>query len=442
MKYTCGTDFGSSGTKTVCLEMSWGRMSKAEAKNKMPVTGILPAQSMTYRTMPLPFQDKRKCFEIVKEEISYSLAFPVENALWDFFISPSGNGFAAIVQKEKAAPFLEKADLLDCEVCALMRTALYCNCQNTLILNFGAEKTLLIYIHGGSLEYTKMVMHGGNQITRALALSEKISWDEAEKLKKETEFTSRELKDFFGDLTSHLDLPVDRPWKNIVLCGGGAKLPGLKEEIEKQAKKPVELFQLPDGLDPYGEAVAFGGAIRDKYGHLAVNFRETKTDNLEIPIWWAIAIAVPILLYPIHLHLESANLQKQIGVYSTAMSENLRKEFPDITRAVRPLEQLQERILQKKRGTAGGGRNMLELLEPISRSVTDKSVNIYEIDLSDQTITVRGEAPSYQAVEDIRKELSGDFQQVKLLEGKTLPSSRITFTLNLKGRAESTGENT
>jgi len=55
-----------------------------------------------------------------------------------------------------------------------------------IILSIGASNTNLTLVEKGNLKFTRDILVGGNDITKALAKSLNISFDEAEKLKRET----------------------------------------------------------------------------------------------------------------------------------------------------------------------------------------------------------------------------------------------------------------
>lgn len=225
------------------------------------------------------------------------------------------------------------------------------------------------------------------------------------------------------------NIPSPFPWQKIVITGRGAQMEGLKEFLEENLKTTVSLFELPSGLSPFIHQIAFGLALKEKEPGHGVNLMEEKKVQ-ESPVrLYAAAILVPLLLISAVYVMQENNLKMEINTYRTAMKNVLQKEFPGTKNVTAPLRQFESALAEKKSLSEKKSSDVLGVFETISTVVSGKDINIYEIDIGENTITLTGETVSYSEVDIMKKNLLNSFSKVDLQEGKTLPSKRITFNL-------------
>ena len=122
-----------------------------------------------------------------------------------------------------------------------------------MILDFGASMTKLYIVERGILRASHVINRGGQDISLAISRSLSVSFDEAERIKKDSGLTG-EAKDSLREVVAvHLDYvfsearrvvvnyqkKYNKNISNVYLIGGGANLKGLAEETELNLQLPV-----------------------------------------------------------------------------------------------------------------------------------------------------------------------------------------------------------
>jgi type IV pilus assembly protein PilM len=132
--------------------------------------------------------------------------------------------------------------------------------KSIMVVDFGNVKTGVFIYKNGQVILTTTLSIGGNDLTNMIAKTFSISFEEAEKKKKEYSLnTESEVKDIFPAILNGLSVLRDELnkqivyWENhtsndeknekiskVILCGGDANLTGLSEYLELSMKIKVE----------------------------------------------------------------------------------------------------------------------------------------------------------------------------------------------------------
>jgi len=176
---------------------------------------------------------------------------------------------------------------LEAEIFGLVR-ALIKNKKGIIgLVDIGAQSTTYNIVENGNLKITHSFDISGNELTRVLSKSLNIGYNEAEELKRKYGVRNPEMP--VGKvLTPFLDLlagEIDKISRNfhktegkeiekIILAGGLALLPSLKEYLSNWLKKPIEIgnpfvdILYPPGLEEVlremgpSYAITVGTALR------------------------------------------------------------------------------------------------------------------------------------------------------------------------------------
>ena len=431
MRITGGTDIATTGNKTVYLEMAWNGFKKASEKADSKHVWAMSSKNLTFRILDMPFNDKKKTKSIMQEELSYSLAFPIDQCVWDFLLSPQGQSLAIVSLKKQLPVNVKSPDALDCDVTSLVRSSAYCGYKNSLIIDFGASKTLFLGLKDLAVNFVTAIPSGGDELTSIISIDREITRPEAEITKKEQGLLLPKLKQHILNLIKKAQIPQNQ-WESIVICGGGAQLKGLRELLSEGLKLPVKNFEFPEEISPFYDAVAFGCAIREKYPNYSISLIEEAKHGEPFPVWLAVAVAIPFLLLPIHLFFTVANLEKERKGYDNSITTAIRREIPDMGVLNSPINQLESKLIEKKsKQGKNSSSNILSDFDSISQAIKDKPVIVYDIDFSKEQIVLAGEADSYKDLDSVKSELQNIFSDIKY-ETKTLPSKKITFKMTIK----------
>jgi type IV pilus assembly protein PilM len=125
-----------------------------------------------------------------------------------------------------------------------------------MIMDFGAGSTKMFIVEKGILKASHVINRGSQDITLSISKSMSISFDEAEKIKREhgildtsgsvqlSEVSSVSVDYVFAEAGRFVTSYYKKSGKKIsriVLTGGGALLKGLAEKAKSSFETPVEV---------------------------------------------------------------------------------------------------------------------------------------------------------------------------------------------------------
>jgi len=129
-----------------------------------------------------------------------------------------------------------------------------------IILSVGASSTILSLVEKGNLKFTRNILVGGNDITKAIAKSLNISFEEAEKLKRETKIVlgpeaeeekkiesekilikilNQVTKEVRKSLSYYKTQSQKVKYNKMILSGGCANIDNIKDLLSDQFEIPV-----------------------------------------------------------------------------------------------------------------------------------------------------------------------------------------------------------
>jgi len=129
-----------------------------------------------------------------------------------------------------------------------------------IIISIGASSTILSLVEKGNLKFTRNILVGGNDITKAIAKFLNISFDEAEKLKRETKIVlgpeaeeekitesekiivkilSQITKEVRKSLSYYKTQSQKVKYNNMILSGGCANIKNIEKFLSEQFEIPI-----------------------------------------------------------------------------------------------------------------------------------------------------------------------------------------------------------
>lgn len=150
-----------------------------------------------------------------------------------------------------------KLQALEAEAFTLVKSLTKKDMGVTAIIDIGSRSTTCNIVENGILKTSHSFNISGNELTELLRKSLKIKYHQAEELKKEIGLRTdyeingvlkeilfplidsiiNEIKKFFQDFYQHENKLVEK----IILAGGAALMPNLKEYFSEEIKKEVEI---------------------------------------------------------------------------------------------------------------------------------------------------------------------------------------------------------
>lgn len=240
----------------------------------------LSGQSVFIRFVKLPPLDSENVEELVRFEAQQNVPFPLDEVIWDWAEIPtSGIETEVVLVAIKSDSLNELNDivsetglgtrLVDSSPTALYNALRYSYPdlnQSTLLIDVGAKTTNLVFAEGEKF-FTRSVNIGGAVLTTAIAKEYEIPFTEAEQMKvtsglvtlqgghaaqldEQTAALGTVIRNSLNRLSAELTRTItlfrqqqggSAP-QRVILAGGSANLPYLKEFLEEKLKLPVEFF--------------------------------------------------------------------------------------------------------------------------------------------------------------------------------------------------------
>ncbi|MBE3036818.1 MAG: type IV pilus assembly protein PilM, partial [Candidatus Atribacteria bacterium] len=129
-----------------------------------------------------------------------------------------------------------------------------------IILSVGASNTNLTLVERGNLKFTRDILVGGTDITKAIAKSLNISFDEAEKLKRETKIV----------LGQEAEEEKKNESEKIIVK--------LLNQLTKEVRKSLSYYKTQSQKVNYNKMILSGGCAN------IVNITEYLSEQFEIPV--------------------------------------------------------------------------------------------------------------------------------------------------------------
>jgi len=156
----------------------------------------IPSQSVFIRFLKIPKIAKNKIEQIIQYEAQLQVPFPINEVIWSYGVfetydSPETDVILVAVKRDIVEDSLKlladtslEADFVEVSYFSIFNAADFVgDVKDKLILDIGAKNTNIIIVEEYKI-WTRSVLIGGNDLTKAIAASLKISFKEAEQLKR------------------------------------------------------------------------------------------------------------------------------------------------------------------------------------------------------------------------------------------------------------------
>jgi len=129
-----------------------------------------------------------------------------------------------------------------------------------IILSIGASNTNLTLVEKSNLKFTRDILVGGNDITKALTKSLNISFDEAEKLKRETKIV----------LGTEAEEERKNESEKIIVK--------ILNQVTKEVRKSLSYYKMQSQKVKYNKMILSGGCANIE------NIKDLLSEQFEIPV--------------------------------------------------------------------------------------------------------------------------------------------------------------
>lgn len=432
--YSLGKDYGASGIRSVSV--SWFGSGATPQDRGGRAIAVAPSHCFTYRKVRLPQGNARVHRRIVQEELTFSLPFPLHQCVWDYYLQPGPEAFAVVAQSARWQALSARwGDVsgADPEPLCYLRAALHSQVHDALIIDWGASHTTFVALNGGKIDWVRTLMRGGQAISQALADESRIPFTEAEELKRRrgTELTA--VSRFLGEVLEEALLPRPLPYSQVLLCGGGAGMPGLRAYLHTQLGIEPQPFPLPPLLSPYQHVSAFGAALSGRPGQrrLQLQKQEEASPAAALGRWLAVASAASVLwvagLEVRHQGLldQQKALRSRFRPTAQSLGVKLPTQLKTPAEAERWLSEQQQFRRQARATSVGAVADAFARTAQGLREV--KGAHLVELTYDDGQVTLEGEADSAVKVQQLRVKWQQIFSDLKQVGDDKSVGSRRYF---------------
>lgn len=239
--------------------------------SKDAVVVSVPGQHTLARFTKLPPVAQKRIPDIVRYEADQQIPFDMDEVIWDYQTfqeegSPDLEVGIFAMKRELIREHLLHFEQASIEPVAVQASPLavynaahfdgIVGDETTILLDIGAENTDLIIATKATF-WTRTVPIGGNNFTKALVKSFKLSFSKAESLKRNAEASKyarqifQAMRPIFADLVQELQRSIgfyssthrDAKIAKIVCLGNAFKLPGLQKYLQQNLSLPVEKIE-------------------------------------------------------------------------------------------------------------------------------------------------------------------------------------------------------
>ncbi len=283
-------------------------LKESKIRTKKTIIAV-PGQSVFTRNRPLPPVPEYKVTQIVRYEIQQQIPFSLDQIALDYQVldRTEAGGYDVMMAAikvdvvEKQLEILRKTrrriDVVDVSPIAaynwLRHTGEFGeDGQCVALLDFGATTTDIVIQKDSQFKFTRSLHVGGNDITTAIAANFNMSFEDAERLKREKGFAptgdpkrdgrggeviGRVLARLVGEINRSFayfrSQPGGGPLTRVVVTGGGACLKNIIPFLQNQLRVEVRIAQPLAGIavspkaneaseHPEQACVALGLALR------------------------------------------------------------------------------------------------------------------------------------------------------------------------------------
>lgn len=441
MFHSVGIDRGSEDDREISVNMFSGAPTLGMST---PVTGqyvALPCSGLTFRRMFLPRASKAVRQQVITEELSYSLPFPLTEAHYGA-VEMGEEAWVTVASDSVVQPIRDlypKAHL-EAEPLCYLRAAKAAGIHQALVVDFGASKTVFCGVENGQVGTVRVLLRGGQALTEELANEIGLSKDEAELKKREEGTEHPTVRRFYSELLEEALLPSPLPYRRVLICGGGSATHGLLRLLTKVWGEDVDVepFPLPGMLLPTDHVVAYGAALagRPKAVRLQMqhSFQHAALGGGKITLAPLILTGVLMALMVAGIETRLAGAEERKAELRGTLNEALVQVLPEPESLSEKeiMKQLRLRLEEQRSAARTSPARVMNTLGQIANSVTSKEdAELFSTIFEDNVLKLEGRATLQQA-EEIRTAVEKVL--VNAEQVKTRPTKDNLFVFQIEGQ--------
>ena len=255
-----------------------------------PVVAALSGRQVFSRTVNIPILNPKNVDRMVELEAQQQIPGDFSEIEWGYHMTPSADGASNdvalfAVKRELTQELMAKAKKAGINLSGISISSLalynfvrydqvFPEDETVVILDVGAENTDLVCYQGASL-WMRTLAVSGNDITKAFMKKFKVSFDEAEQLKRQAQDSAQSdriikvIESSLTELTSEVQRSLGfyksqnaaAKLDNLVISGSTFRLPGLPEYMAERLRYTINILEDLDKIQ------VASGLERDHFMH-------------------------------------------------------------------------------------------------------------------------------------------------------------------------------
>jgi len=448
-----GEDISPSDAVALALGELFG---EGRIKDDIVITSI-PGHLVSTRVIKLPFVDRKRMDRVIPFEVEGYTPFNIEEMVVSYHIVKIEGGeahiLALLVKKDVLRDHLATLERVNIspKIVDLDALALYSTSSLVLkdiegpisLADIGASKTSICIVSDGQISMIRSLPMGGETITTAIQKEFQLSPDEAEQRKilhgviLESDADSEETR----KISTCIESAISPLIREIRQTFHSNLVPYLSRELGLDIE-PLDVLEAPfnklkgdvvsAALIPHGLGLALRGVGNGDFSQ--VDFRRDefafRSEVKEIKgkiVSVGILTLVLLLLLSLNYYLKFTAKQRQYDDLRGEIRTVFTTTLPEVKNIVNEVQQMRAKVEEVKKGSllfsevGEEGMSILDLMREVSvRIPEDVTVDVKDLVIERERVTVTGETDSFDSVDKIRAGLQKftGFKRVALTHAK------------------------
>jgi len=429
-------------------------------------------EQVSYRTLQMPFKDKKKISQTIAFTIETMLPFPIRDVVVDFAVvdqSDQSEILAACVRRVYISEYLASLqshgidpDLVDVSG---VSTGLWLLNQpdipdDGLLLQMGRKHTIMVLYVNKRVSLVRL-LHSVDGIESAaegeVPVNDQRQSAAPEDLKRAFRELCTDVRNTLHGFQSQTKRTV-RPERAFITGEGSLhsqtedlleeflEIPAERVNVARDARVHLE-EEVAQLWEPGLMDSALALALRDSKKGPGFNFRtgEFELRKKSIRLWGEIRkvaayLIVIVCLVGAYFSVDYYLLNKRYRMLDEKITEIYRQTFPDATRIVNPLDQMKLKIREIEQSELSmpgirGNQKVIDLLRDISLKIpASLDVTITSMIVDPESVKMKGETDTFNTVDILKRNLEpSDFFSEVTISSANLDRSgkRVQFEIKM-----------
>ena len=376
------------------------------------ILSLRPA-TFSYREMELPISDRRRIREILPLELKGETAADTDELAFDTLPLEGGKFLVTWGNLKEISSQIENMAGMNLEPQIVTSAPFH---WQTLLPGTAdaytalTDGTALAVFHGTNLFYFRAIAEGetSREIEKTLAALEL-----SKGVKVQHVYLFGEAVDCCADLL----LPSPREETTFALLPVADMVARAFQGNEDSAIRLAGIWAL-------AEAAVSGNPVNFRYGDLAYTADFERTCR-KFRTTAVLALVVMLLLL-VETGLRYSMVKNDLDSLNNSIRSIYREVFPARTKAVDEVAELKSEI--KRMVGNSGTQNLLNTMKKIAELKGDGISGFYESEFEGNQVRLRGDAESFQAVNDFKTRAGSLFASAEVGEIKSRPAGGVSFS--------------